>query len=230
MSNMPEQSGKNEGFRQMKKNQSNVGEQKQQDRAVKTKHAILQAAKQLFTQRGFQTVTMREIAKKADCSHTLIYMYYKDKMSLLQALAIDPLKTLLTTFQTIQADENDPLKQLKTISLHYMSFAFEYRSMYEIFLMLGAEKVDNNQPSYEINQIRIQLFSILNGIFQKNFPINTKEQSLQSTRIFFYMLHGMIKTYLESDEPKEELIERLTPVLNEGIHVVIAGIRETNKT
>jgi hypothetical protein len=67
---------------------------KQVLRAEETKKAILSEAGKLFAEQGFHAVTMREIAKKAGCSHTTIYIYFTDKETLLYQLSMPPLKEL----------------------------------------------------------------------------------------------------------------------------------------
>jgi len=68
---------------------------KQEQRSEETKTSILSAAGTLFASRGYDAVTMREIAKAAGCSHTTIYIYFKDKEALLLQLSMPPLKTLM---------------------------------------------------------------------------------------------------------------------------------------
>lgn len=47
--------------------------------ASETKLSIILAARELIAIKGFESVTMREIAAKAGCSHTAIYMYFGTK-------------------------------------------------------------------------------------------------------------------------------------------------------
>ena len=42
-----------------------------------TRDRILEAASSLFAEKSFQEVGIREIAKRAGCSHTTIYLYFK---------------------------------------------------------------------------------------------------------------------------------------------------------
>ena len=44
-----------------------------------TRDRILEAASSLFAEKSFQEVGIREIAKRAGCSHTTIYLYFKNK-------------------------------------------------------------------------------------------------------------------------------------------------------
>ena len=45
-----------------------------------TRDRILEAASSLFAEKSFQEVGIREIAKRAGCSHTTIYLYLKIRM------------------------------------------------------------------------------------------------------------------------------------------------------
>lgn len=44
---------------------------------MQAKDRILIAARELFSKKGYEQVTVREIAKKANCSHTSIYVFLK---------------------------------------------------------------------------------------------------------------------------------------------------------
>ena len=65
---------------------------KKELRSEETKRMILKAAGKLFSEKGYDAVTMREIAKEAGCSHTTIYLYFNDKETLLHQLSMPTLK------------------------------------------------------------------------------------------------------------------------------------------
>ncbi|MDD3530146.1 MAG: helix-turn-helix domain containing protein, partial [Gallionellaceae bacterium] len=44
-----------------------------------TRSRILDAARELFVERGIEATTMREIAGRVGCSATAIYLYFRDK-------------------------------------------------------------------------------------------------------------------------------------------------------
>ena len=48
-----------------------------------TRDRILEAASSLFAEKSFREVGIREIAKRAGCSHTTIYLYFKNKDEIL---------------------------------------------------------------------------------------------------------------------------------------------------
>ena len=62
-----------------------------------TRDRILEAASSLFAEKSFQEVGIREIAKRAGCSHTTIYLYFKNKDEILFEVASAPLEKLYQT-------------------------------------------------------------------------------------------------------------------------------------
>ena len=76
---------------------------KQEQRSEETKKQILQSAGKLFAKKGYDAVTIREIAKDAGCSHTTIYLYFKDKEALLHQLSMPSLQKLHQQLQQISS-------------------------------------------------------------------------------------------------------------------------------
>ncbi|BFH64405.1 TetR/AcrR family transcriptional regulator [Paenibacillus azoreducens] len=77
-----------------------------QERSIKTKEAILQAAMELFSEKGYHGTNTKEIAAAAGVSTGSFYSYYKDK----RAVFLDSLtiyfKTLLGRIETYLAEIN----------------------------------------------------------------------------------------------------------------------------
>src|SRR3954464_6295605 len=104
-------------------------------RSEETKQNILHAAGQLFSERGYEAVTMREIAKAAGCSHTTIYLYFKDKETLLHQLSMPSLRELQQKLQQISLMNSLGAEdKLKGISLEYLHFCLKNRNMYSVFI------------------------------------------------------------------------------------------------
>lgn len=201
---------------------------KQELRSQATKKEILSAAAQLFATKGFDSVTMREIAKVAGCSHTTIYIYFKDKEALLHQLSMPPLETLKTQMEntSLQMDLSPEVK-LKTISLDFIRFSLLHRNIYTTFMAVKSSRVDQIESANEINRMRIQLFKFLEqGLQQCLFIEGNSELLLMYTRIYFYTLHGIINTYILSEESLESLMNRLLPTFEESIEILLIGFKE----
>lgn len=105
------------------------------------KKAILTAAGRLFSRRGYDSVTVREIAKEASCSHTTIYVYFKDKEELLHELTMPGLLEWKESFESI-ASRIDIIAKLKLMemSFEFLRFCLRNKSMYSIFIYYRGNK------------------------------------------------------------------------------------------
>ncbi|MDN4072382.1 TetR/AcrR family transcriptional regulator [Fictibacillus terranigra] len=203
---------------------------KQDLRSEETKNKILKAAGKLFGKRGYDVVTIREIAKEAGCSHTAIYLYYKDKESLLHHLAMPLLHELKELLEKIdqQTNLNGPAK-LKAICLTFIEFCLLHQSMYITFISANASRVDEQDPKLQINKVRIELFQLLKDVLNNALTLSENAQSLAFSRILFYNLHGMVSTYLNHKEPLQKLLDRLSSTFEQSIDALYLGFQEIIK-
>jgi AcrR family transcriptional regulator len=81
--------------------------------AVQTKADILKAAKLLFSKRGFEQVTIGNLAEKAQVSMPTIYSLFKSKKGVLQALIDEALPSeIFATLVDSSMQESSPHKRL----------------------------------------------------------------------------------------------------------------------
>ena len=202
---------------------------KQEQRSEETKMLILQSAANLFAKKGYDAVTIREIAKDAGCSHTAIYLYFKDKETLLHQLSLPPLHQLQQKLKAISTlDSLTSESKLKEISLEYISFCLKHRNMYDIFFNAKSSRVDK-KPELEVNQLRFEIFELLKSIIEENLFISNDEQLLAFSRIYYYQLNGVLSTYSYQHEPHDVLMERLKPTFNLAIEVLLLGFQKKLK-
>lgn len=200
----------------------------QAQRSEKTKQAILAAAASLFSERGYGSVTMRQIAKAAGCSHTTIYIYFKDKEALLHELSVPPLSELKGKMQDV-LDQQDVLPKQRVIQLSslFITFCLQHRNMHTLFFGTYAERVDLDNSAIPLTELRNHLFRMLQTAIQQTFSLdNGDEKILTFTRIYYYMLHGIIGTYVQSEESMEELHERLEEAFHCAFETLLLGFAE----
>jgi AcrR family transcriptional regulator len=99
------------------------------------KNYILQAAKELFTERGIEATSIRNIAEKIEYSPATIYLHYKDKNDIIHALHQDGFLLLAKHFGVIQS-VNDPFEQLKLMGKAYIKFALEHPDVYKLIFIM----------------------------------------------------------------------------------------------
>lgn len=87
------------------------------------KKHIFQTAEQLFCARGYEKVTMSEIAAEAGMSKKTLYVYFADKEALLTSLVASSYTVAEPeVFGDVQIDPVDALKQrLRMITKHVLS-------------------------------------------------------------------------------------------------------------
>ncbi len=95
---------------------------------------ILDAAREMFLNYGFEKVTMRMIAEKIEYSPTAIYLHFKDKQELFEELCQQDFQGLAQAFQRIAKIE-DPIERLKNIGHTYVQYALEHPNHYRLMFM-----------------------------------------------------------------------------------------------
>jgi AcrR family transcriptional regulator len=74
------------------------------DNEISTLDAILSAAKKEFSEKGFQSASLRKIVKDAGVTTGAFYGYYKSKEELFDALVGEYYDTILAMFKKVQGD------------------------------------------------------------------------------------------------------------------------------
>src|SRR6185369_3538903 len=74
---------------------------------------ILDAARTLFVKEGYEHVSMRKIAEKAEYAPGTIYLYFRDKAEILERIADETFAKLSVKMQAINADPSNPLDGLR---------------------------------------------------------------------------------------------------------------------
>ncbi|WP_219835869.1 TetR/AcrR family transcriptional regulator [Paenibacillus sp. R14(2021)] len=193
------------------------------------KAAIRQAAAELFAERGYPSVTMREIAKQAGCSHTAIYLYFKNKEELLQQIAIPSLLELENGFLAeMENPALSPMDKLLAVCRRYVVFCLSNGSLHTVLFMSGSVRVDDPAPALEINVIRNRLFAHMKAALEQAMPgaaTKDAETAINEARVLFYYIQGYVSTYTSHEEPTALLLERILPIFDFGIVTLLRGIK-----
>jgi len=96
---------------------------------------ILESAKALFAEDGFQNVSIRKIAEKIEYSPATIYLYFQDKDAILFALHNEGFRALFTR-QKNRAKIADPVARLRGLLEGYLEFALQEPEYYDLMFML----------------------------------------------------------------------------------------------
>ena len=111
-------------------------ERKAREKA-RVRRQILDAARQLFTEHGYEAVTMRRIAEKVEYTPTTLYLYFENKTALLQELSDLDALALAQHFQKLRRLP-DLIERLYRIGEEYVRFALRHPSQYRLIFMTPA--------------------------------------------------------------------------------------------
>ncbi|MCR4955729.1 MAG: TetR/AcrR family transcriptional regulator [Lachnospiraceae bacterium] len=111
-----------------------------QQRAIETKEKLMNAALELYLERDYHTITVDEVAKKAELSTGIAYRYFKNKKELLLASLEYAVEDILN-----QADTQDVdfLKFVSTYDLaNYLLtwYVSTYRDNHEVYEIIEGLK------------------------------------------------------------------------------------------
>ena len=101
---------------------------------LETREKILEAARELFIQQGYDGVSMRMLAQTIEYSPTAIYLHFADKEQLFQELCRRDFSRLAQVFQDAEMP-SDPVKRLMRIGRTYVEFGTRYPNHYRLMFM-----------------------------------------------------------------------------------------------
>jgi AcrR family transcriptional regulator len=106
-------------------------------RADVTRGRLLDAALAVFLERGYHDATLQEITDRADLGTGTLYLYFRDKRSIYEALARRVLGELRARWLTSVGNERDPIEQVVLMVKTSAEFFVENRELSELFLKQG---------------------------------------------------------------------------------------------
>lgn len=90
-----------------------------------TRDAVFQAAARLFSARGFDGVSVGDIAEAAGVNKAMIYYHFADKLALYRAVIADMLQVLGARVAAIAGASIDPAAKLDRFIEHFVRLADE---------------------------------------------------------------------------------------------------------
>lgn len=108
---------------------------KKQKHKEEIRHKILNAAKKLFVEKGYEATSIRKIAAEIGFSPTTIYLYYKDKDDIIYALHKEGFYMMHHAFTSL-LNVQDPFERLKAMGKSYIQFALQHTDFYEVMFIM----------------------------------------------------------------------------------------------
>ncbi len=126
---------------------------------------IMDAARELFVNKGVESVTMREIAKRIGYSATSIYIYFSDKESLIREIIDTDFLSLAVTLKEM-LDIEDEIERLNAFGAGYARFALTHPNHYRMMFMTRHEDCNHDDSRVEKNSAEQDAY------YQLKFVVN----------------------------------------------------------
>jgi AcrR family transcriptional regulator len=101
------------------------------------RQSILNAARELFLENGFQATTLRNIAEKIEYSPSVIYQYFKDKNEIFYTIHADAFSELIKCMRVSEKHKH-PMDQLIALGEIYIRFALDNPGLYDLMFIMEA--------------------------------------------------------------------------------------------
>jgi AcrR family transcriptional regulator len=105
---------------------------------VELRQKILDAARALFIEEGYEAVSMRKIAQRIEYSPTAIYLHFEDKQALFRAVCDETFERLARRLDRLAVRDADPLTRLRDGLHAYVDFALKHPQHYTATFLLKA--------------------------------------------------------------------------------------------
>ncbi len=158
---------------------------------------ILDTARHLLVQEGYQDLSMRKIANAIGYSATSIYLYFDSKDALLHALIHEGMMRLRDQLRGAAARHPDaPARRLRALCQCFVDFGLENPEYYEIMFQLRPERMERYPPEkYRKARENLDFFAraLEEGVEEGIFEVDDIKVSASTV---WASLHGTISLLL----------------------------------
>jgi AcrR family transcriptional regulator len=143
------------------------------ERKERLRGEILAVASKMFADRGYEAVTLREIAKEIGYTHAVIYQHFPDKWHILAELSSETIGLMVQNFDAIAAKHLAPKERLFATSRGLIQFCTAHPQQFRN-VFFGPENRNGIRAGQYINDIGAPLF----GRFVQLFFDVAKDEGL----------------------------------------------------
>jgi AcrR family transcriptional regulator len=184
------------------------------------KEKIIEAAFELFTEKGFNATTTKEIAVKSGVAEGLIYYYFKDKNQLLSYLTrqFSFIESIRDDIKRL--DGLDPKKAVYQFCDLYTGFLLQHKKY--LSFIWSPEIVDNEHVSAEVMKLLASMSESVCMLLSRAVDSVVDQQELEtassmvlSSLMTFILIQGRIAD--ASSEERENYINGVVTLIINGL-------------
>ena len=159
---------------------------------------IIEAAEKLYAEKGWDAVTMDQVARVARLSRALLYVYFKDKEDLLFAITSRALEDLRLRFENAAASHVLGIDQVSAIGRAYSLFQQEKPFRFDACSRYHAHHAHQGQPNelactgQEDAVVAVMIAALRRGIADRSIRADVGDP-LKVCFMLWAFSHGLIQ-------------------------------------
>ena len=193
---------------------------------------ILAAAKQLFLKEGYETFTTRGLAARVGLSQAGLYVYFKSKEEILDAVCRTTFEGLVQRFRAVTAASNESPSLIGRLVEAYVEFGLEHPEEYQLTFMAGhsaskfTRRKDLARP-FEQQGIGVQSFLLFRDQVARMIEAGQLKGGDVTlvTQIIWATAHGLVSLMIA--RPGYLLSDRRA-LVGAAIDTLMKGLRPTS--
>ena len=160
---------------------------------------ILDAAERLYAKKGWDALTVEQVARSARLSRALVYVYFRDKQDLLLGIGERAMGVLRERFAAAVATPATGLDRVQAIGRAYMGYAHEFPHYFDFMTRYQARPTDAgggaNDDACQVagdQAIGIIVRAIEAGVGDGSIRANVGDPTLLAVTLWAFS-HGVIQ-------------------------------------
>ena len=184
---------------------------------------LIQAAVDLFAQKGFTETSVRDIGKAAKVNTSLVYYYFKDKEEILYNIIERSTRDLIAVLKEIQTKESNPLEGLRKMIVRHVVFS---RESWKVTKLIS---VDSYQLHGQRKNQCVRMQREIYDMYMKQLQQLKTSKALQDINltVLNFVIFGMINWFYRWYKSGKSLSEE--DVANQMIKILNFGILRANR-
>lgn len=192
-------------------------------------NAILDAAEQVFSEKGYERTSMDDIARTASLSRALLYVYFKDKAAIQRGIMLRAGQSLFERFRAARHTANTGLEQIRAMGASYYRFYLDEPDYFSALTMASTAMAEADEAqAVDMLHSKSELMGLMTEAIELGLADGTlsqrRIQSTEQTALYLRgSLHGAILLcQSETSEsggnfPAEQLIQHTMDMLSASI-------------
>jgi AcrR family transcriptional regulator len=195
------------------------------------KKLILSSARSLFFQKGFNKVTVDEIAKSSELGKGSIYLYYNSKEEIYAQILLNDIDNFNGLISILFEKERSASDMLNEFSRVYIDFFLNDSELFRILMtymlqpamMNLTEKLNSQILNANARSIDVIGKIIQRGVDSKEF--HPQIDIRQNQNAFWGLLNGIISLFIFSVAEKKRK-ERIYSTTKLALEIFVRGLKE----